>query len=262
MISNRFSRLPAPRPVFLLRSRKSCLLAVFLLAACCPACSEKPEAVSADALQDIIERTSTEKKIVSDINGAASPSTSDSLGKLKLTVVKNASMLREKEFLLRLIREDYRATALARQTAREILSFTGPTAEQKPMTLRPLDIKEIYSETVHMVQRSSRPAKLRILKDLEIYLVFRAAYDSLDHEDKLSLIRKWNDSTGSALPPKPEESTVFPLFWLRENPIFWKRGGRFWWWASHALMQDDNFRIEDDGRVLFILPDKKAAFSS
>ena len=98
-------------------------------------------------------------------------------------------------------------------------------------------------------------------KDLEIFLVFKEAYDPLSQGERLGLIARWKEKFGSEEPPESEEE-FSPLFWLRKNPIFWKKGGQFWWWAAHALMADEGFRIMDDGRVIIDLPEAESLFSS
>jgi hypothetical protein len=125
-----------------------------------------------------------------------------------------------------------------------------------------MDIKEMHSEALHMVQRTTRDGRARIFKDMEIFLVFKTAYDTLTHVEQLEIIRAWQEKHGRRTPPLPEEESLYPLCWLRNNPIFWKRGGRFWWWAAHALMKDENFRIDEEGRVLYTLPKKNRTFTS
>ena len=125
----------------------------------------------------------------------------------------------------------------------------------------PLDRKALLTEALHFAQRSPRAVRNRYFKDLEIFLVFKAAYESLNPEDRASLVRRWMEDYGSEIPEVSKDREA-PLYWLRTNEVFWERGGRFWWWAGNALLTDPGFRVEEDGRVIIDLKESKRIYTS
>jgi hypothetical protein len=143
-----------------------------------------------------------------------------------------------------------------------MLAFTGPTGEYTAQRLLPLDLRELEPAALSVVQRKDKDRKKQFFKDLEIFMVFTAAYESLDPADRLAWITDWQERFGKAEPPQPKGDGAYPLWWLRESPVFWERGGQFWWWAAHALRKSEGFNIDDQGRVSVTLPDGKGKFSS
>lgn len=181
--------------------------------------------------------------------------------RVRAKLVKRASPLREKDFPLRFIREGHTEVLLGQQSVLEILAFTGPTQDFQDIPRMPRDIMKINKEVLHMAQRSSRDVRTRFFKDLEIFLVFKAGYDAMSHEARLDLVNRWKKRYGIEPPPEPEDADS-PCAWLRTNPLFWKKGGRFWWWASHALMKEEGLKILEDGRVLIQLPEFDRPYTS
>lgn len=236
---------------------------ILLLAAGCP---DGETSIPVEELDRLLEEETAiaAGEVVSRIEGEPEPAPEeDERPRARRTkVVKQARRLRDKEFQQNYIRNGYSEVAFGYQIIKEILTFTGPTQDYRKPQLRPLDIEEVHTEALHMVQRRPPQERKAIFQDLEIFLVFKAAYDSLSQEARLEMIRDWQEKHGVQPPPAPEGGNAYPLSWLRENKVFWKRGGRFWWWAQSALRKDGGFGIDDKGRVFFTPPHGRRTFTS
>ncbi len=225
-------------------------------------CMEEDEGDFAlEELDRNLQARTPAKGITTDIHEEPSREEPNRTGRLKGRLVKEAERIRDPAFRLGYIRENNANVSLGQRTVLEILNFRGPAQGDALPRLMPLDMKEIHRETLHMVQRSPPAAKNRIFKDFEIFLVFKAAYENISHADRVAVVQQWKARVGEKEPGVPEDK-IYPLFWLRENPIFWKRGGHFWWWAAHALMGEGGLKVLKDGRVFIRLPGAKRSFHS
>jgi hypothetical protein len=248
--------LPGMRPLFL-----AAPLFIALLGALVCGCSDEKTVIPEDDITDQREKTFEEQKIISRIDDPSGRNDGRASGGGR-TVVSQASKMRAKGFIGSFVREGSAEVSLGRHAVREILSFRGPAGSAEAPLWQALDLKKVNSEALHMIQRASPEARRRIIKDLEIFLVFKAAYDGMSQQERLEMIDAWKELYGSKLPPEPKEDGFYPLFWLRKNPIFWDRGGQFWWWADRALRKDPRFQIDETGRVIITLTEPKRIFTS
>lgn len=202
-----------------------------------------------------------DKEVISRIDGDK-PQDEEVKMRLPRTWVKEAAKLRDRVFHRGYASGGYSEVAVGHQLIHQMLTFVGPTREYRVPEFHPHEMKKLHSEALGIVQRNAPERRNQVFKDMEIYLVFKALYDDLSHKERLDLIRGWQDKYGGKAPPMPKEKTAYPLFWLRESDFFWRKGGRFWWWAAHALMKEGNFKIEEDGRVLIVHPDGNRVYTS
>jgi len=179
------------------------------------------------------------------------------------SVVKAARQWRDSDFQKSYSRNNYQEACAGQRMIIDLLTFKSPLYDdgEKFPIWQPLDRKEILNEGVRYVQRSPRKARPRFFKDIEVFLVFKALFNTLKHPAKVKLINRWKKEHGSTL-PEGGKSRDSPLYWLKSNSIFWNRGGRFWWWAYHALEKDKGFMIDNKGRVLISLPEMNRIFTS
>ncbi|MFH1998362.1 MAG: hypothetical protein ABIK28_01715 [Planctomycetota bacterium] len=243
-----------------LRGKWFILFAGFACLTLC-GCWDERTSLPQEELDRLAPAAVPEKEIISKIEGD-SP---ESLGvkmKLARTFVKPAAQLRSPAFQKAYFNNSYSEVAMGQQLIQEMLSFTGPMQDYQVPQWYPQDILKMHSEALHMVQRCPPEGRKQIFQDMEIFLVFKALYDDLSQEERIDLVKGWQRKHGHKASPVPEGESYYPLFWMRNNPMFWEKGGRFWWWAAHALMKDPLFQIEKDGRVLIVHPDNKRVYTS
>lgn len=134
-----------------------------------------------------------------------------------------------------------------------MMAFHLPWEETGPASFDPSTVKAVREAFLRAYRRGRDKGKRQCVSDIEIFLVFQAAFRSMPPDERDTLFERWRKEKGEAEPPKLATGS-YPLFWLREDPVLWSVGRGSWWWTYHALRDDPAFSYSREDGAFFTTP--------
>jgi len=172
-----------------------------------------------------------------------------------IVFVRKVSPFLKNDFLFDVVKNRTIAVNRALPAVMTLFSFPGPAHLTDPPQFNRQVVRKIRDLFVQSLQEAPNKNRFIFQNDMEIFLVFNAAFEKMSDREKEDLFARWRDAIGEHEPPPPPNTRRYPLFWLRENAKLWGIGGQAWWWAYHALKNDPAFSFSRKKGARFVLAD-------
>ena len=230
------------------RRRAAALPAALLLAACLAGCSrpERPEILPSGTRE---RAAAAAARVVDEIEGRNPGGPSET----RVVVVDAVSIFRNPDFTRGLVNAAPQILTPCVDAVVRMLTFPGPWGGA-PREVTPSMMKAVNESVVRAFRAAPARGKRQFMEDLEVFMVFHAAWEAMNRPERDRLMRRWVEAAGTGDPPRPA-ARVYPLAWLRGDPVLWPLGGRAWWWARAALVRDSAFAWSKAEGAEFTLED-------